>query len=270
MDPMSQPERPPLRRRVADRSAPPLEVVPVTLAEPALVEIVGFAGAEAVVIDAEHGAIGPETMRAMLAHARSAAVAALFRPRSFDAAACRQALDAGAAGILVSHVDTPEQAAAVVAACRYAPLGRREMSLGRAVEYRAQAIPEHVSEANERELLVVMIESVEGLGNADRIAAVPGIDVIHVGVADLSHAMGRTFQYAHPEVDAAVERIVEAARRCGLASGYPTADPARAAFWAGRGVRFFEADTPDYLLREVYAAQLSRLAEAFSALRAAK
>ena len=80
--------------------------------------------------------------------------------------------------------------------------------------------------------------------------------------------MGHTFQYAHPEVDAAVERIVEAARRCGVASGYPTADPARAAFWAGRGVRFFEADTPDYLLREVYAAQLGRLAEAFSALRA--
>ena len=82
--------------------------------------------------------------------------------------------------------------------------------------------------------------------------------------------MGHTFQYAHPEVDAAVERIVEAALRRRLASGYPTADPARAAFWAGRGVRFFEADTPDYLLREVYAAQLGRLAEAFSALDRAR
>src|SRR5213593_4894626 len=60
-----------LRQRVADQSTPPLFAVPVTLVDPAIVEIVGFAGAEAMIIDAEHGTIGPETMRLMLAHARS-------------------------------------------------------------------------------------------------------------------------------------------------------------------------------------------------------
>src|SRR6185436_3981809 len=114
-----------LRHRVADRSAVPLFAVPVTLVDPAIVEIVGFAGSEAVIIDAEHGTIGVETMRLMLAHARSTGIGAIYRPRRFDASLCRQALDMGAAGIHVPHIDTAEEARAVVHACRYPPFGRR-------------------------------------------------------------------------------------------------------------------------------------------------
>ena len=113
-----------LRQRVADNSKPPLVIVPITLADPAIVEIMGFAGAEAVLLDSEHGMMGPETLRSMLAHAMAANVPAVFRPRSFDAAACRQALDQGAAGVHVPHVDSGDQARAVVNACRYSPLAR--------------------------------------------------------------------------------------------------------------------------------------------------
>jgi 2-keto-3-deoxy-L-rhamnonate aldolase RhmA len=252
------------RQRVLDLSKPPLVILPVTLADPAVVEIAGFAGAEAVLLDAEHGMIGPETLRSMLAHARSAGVAAVFRPRSFDAAACRQALDAGAAGIHVSHVDNEEQAVAVVRACRYAPLGRREMSLGRAIAYDIRNLASYVSQANDSQLLVVMIESVEGLENAEKIAAVPGIDVIHIGTADLSHDMGLTGKYEHPGVRAAIERVLRAARKYSVAVGIPTADPKSAAYWAAKGIRYFEADAPDYLLRQVYADQLAALSAVFA------
>ncbi|MBM3802229.1 MAG: 4-hydroxy-2-oxovalerate aldolase [Acidimicrobiia bacterium] len=253
-----------LRQRVTDQSKAPLVIIPVTLADPAIVEIIGFAGAEAVLLDCEHGMIGPETARSMLAHAAAAGVPAVFRPRSFDAAACRQALDQGAAGVHVPHVDSADQARAVVNACRYSPVGRREMSLGRAVWYQAANISSYVAEANERLLLVVMIESVEGLASVEAIAAVPGIDVIHLGIADLSHAMGLTGQYDHPEVNAAVERVLEVAGSHGVAVGYPTQDPEKVAFWMSRGIRYFEADTPDYLLRETYAQSLSALREVFS------
>jgi 2-keto-3-deoxy-L-rhamnonate aldolase RhmA len=252
-----------LRQRVADPTRPPLVIVPVTLADPAVVEIAGFAGAEAVLLDAEHGMIGPETLRSMLAHARSAGVAAVYRPRSFDAAACRQALDAGAAGIHVSHVDSEDEAEAVVRACRYAPLGQREMSLGRAIDYDIRNLAPYVRQANDSQLLVVMIESPEGVANAEKIAAVPGIDVIHIGMADLSHAMGLTGDYHHPDVYAAIERVLRAARAHGVSVGIPTADPERAAYWAAKGVRYFEADAPDYTLRQVYASQLAALAGAF-------
>src|SRR5438128_82613 len=198
-----------LRRRVAERSTPPLFAVPVTLVDPAIVEIVGFAGAEAMIIDAEHGTIGPETMRLMLAHARSTGIAAIYRPRSFDASLCRQALDMGAAGIHVPHVDTAEQARAIVQACRYPPLGHRQLGLARAIEYDVSKLRPYVARANESQLLVIMIESAEGLAKVEEISAVRGIDVIHVGTGDLSHDMGLTGQPLHAEVDAAVERIIE-------------------------------------------------------------
>lgn len=250
-----------LRQRLADETAPPLVITPITLAEPALVEIAGFAGAEAVLIDCEHGMMGPETVRLMLAHASSAGIPAVFRPRSFDAAACRQALDQGAAGAHVSHVDSAAEAVAIVNACRYAPLGQREMSLGRAIAYDISNLAKYVAQANDSQLLVVMIESVKGLENVEEIAAVPGIDVLHMGIADLTHAMGLKLGEHNPPVDRAVERVLRAAKKNKVAVGYPTEDPDEVAAWAGKGVRYFEGDTPDYLLRSIYSQRFKVLHE---------
>jgi 4-hydroxy-2-oxoheptanedioate aldolase len=258
---------PNLRKRIHDRSTPPLVVVPVTLPEPAIVEIIGFAGAEAVLLEAEHGTLCAETMRSMLAHARSGGMVGVFRPRSFDAALCRQALDAGAAGIHVSHVDTEAEAHAVVEACRYPPLGRREMSLGRAIHYDAASISSYVSQANDCQLLVVMIESTEALNNADEIAAVEGIDVLHIGTADLAHSMGLPVYPQPREVREAVEHVLGVAERHQVAVGYPSGDPVDGAHWAARGVRYFEADAPDFLLRQVYSERLAALNAAFAEVR---
>jgi len=227
-----------------------------------VVEIVGFAGAGSVIIDGEHGMIGPETARSMLAHARSAGIPAVFRPLRFDPAVCRQLLDAGAAGIHVSHVDTEAEAAAVVKACRYPPLGRREMSLGRGIDYDFSSLHSYLAQANECQLLVVMVESLVGVSNVEKIAAVPGIDVIHVGLADLAHDMGLPGQYGHPKVCAAVDRVLQGAQAHRVAVGLPTADPRSVTEWAAKGIRYFEADAPDYLLRDIYAERLAALREA--------
>ena len=253
-----------LRQRVADHSQPPLVILPITLTDPALVEIAGFAGAEAVMLDSEHGMLGPEIIRSMMAHAEAAGVPAVFRPRSFDAASCRQALDQGASGVHVPHVATGAQAQVVVNACRYAPLGHREMSLGRAVRYDGANIPSYIAEANECQLLVVMIESVEGLKSVEQIASVPGIDVIHLGIADLSHSMGLSGKYQHADVNAAVEHVLKVARAHNVAVGYPTQDPEHVAYWTDRGMRFFEGDTPDFTLREIYTNGLQKLREVFA------
>lgn len=255
-----------LRNRIRDQSDPPLVIIPVTLADPAIVEIVGFAGAEVILIDAEHGMIGPETARSMLAHARSAGIPAVFRPLRFDAAVCRQLLDAGAAGIHVSHIDTEGEAAAVVRACRYPPLGRREMSLGRGIDYDFSSLHSYLARANDCQLLVVMIESLEGLANAEKIAAVPGIDVIHMGLADLAHDMGLSGQYDHPKVRAAVDCVLEATKPHNVAVGYPIADPRNISEWAAKGIRYFEGEAPDYLLRDTYAARLAAIREALGRL----
>lgn len=253
-----------LRKRVRDHSQPPVVIRPITLSDPAIVEIAGFAGAEAIMIDCEHGMMGVETVRSMLVHAEAAGIPAVFRPRSFDAAACRQALDQGAAGIHVPHVDTAEQVRVVVRACRYPDLGQREMSLGRAIDYNLVNFQRYISTANESQLLVVMIESVESLENVDEIAAVPGIDVLHMGIADLTCSMGLAYGQPHREVQEAVERVLKAAKRHSVEVGYPTETPDEVAHWLSRGVRYFEADTPDYLLRGVIAERVAALKEVFA------
>jgi 4-hydroxy-2-oxoheptanedioate aldolase len=252
-----------LRQRVRDKSKPPLVIQPITLADPALVEIAGFAGIEAVMIDCEHGMIGTETVRSMMAHAKAAGMAPVFRPRSFDPGACRQALDQGAAGIHVPHVDSAAEAQRVVDACRYAPLGKREMSLGRAINYDITNLTKHVADSNEQLLLVVMIESVEAVERVDEIAAVPGIDVLHMGTADLTHSMGLTVGHDYPEVAEAVGRVLAAAKRYDVAVGMPTEDAEEVADWTAKGVRYFEADTPDYLLRHIWADREATLKQIF-------
>lgn len=253
-----------LRQRLRDRSRPPLVIQPITLADAALVEIAGFANVEAVLLDCEHGMIGTETVRSMLTHARASGVAPVFRPRSFDAATCRQALDQGAAGIHVAHVDSADEARAVVDACRYAPLGKREMSLGRAIEYNIANLPAYVADSNSQLLVVVMIESIEALANIDEIAAVPGIDVLHIGTADLTHSMGLTFGKENPEVADAIRRVLTASKIHNVAVGIPAEDPEVVARRAAEGIRYFEADTPDYALRRMWAAREAKLRQIFN------
>jgi len=256
-----------LRKRIHDRSKPPLVIFPITLAHPALVEIAGYAGAEAVLLDCEHGMMSPETIRDMLSCASSSGTAAVFRPRSFDPVACRQALDSGAAGVHVSHVDTADEARAAVDACRYAPVGCREMSLGRAVHFKAENLKPYVAQANDDQLLTVMIESLAGVDNVEEIAAVPGLDVLHIGAADLSHAMGHVLEYDTAQFQDAVDRILAAAEANNIVVGFPTDSPELVAELATRGMRYFEADTPDWLLREVYADRIAALDGVFAALR---
>jgi 4-hydroxy-2-oxoheptanedioate aldolase len=253
-----------LRQRVADLSQPPLVIQPVTLADPALVEIAGFAGIEAVMLDCEHGMIGTETVRSMMAHAYAAGIAPVYRPRSFEPVTCRQALDQGAAGIHIQHIDTAEEAREVVAACRYAPLGCREMSLGRGLGYDISNMRQYVSQANDCLLVTVMIESVTSLENVHEIAAVEGVDVLHMGTADLTHSMGLTFGEDNPEIGEAIDRVLVAGKAHGVAVGIPTEDPAEVATWAAKGVRYFEADTPDYVLRSHWASREAELKKAFA------
>ncbi len=258
-----------LRQRIHDMSQPPLVIQPITLSDPALVEIAGFAGVEAVLLDCEHGMIGTESIRSMLAHARASGVAPVFRPRSFDAATCRQALDQGAAGIHVAHIDSAGQAEAVVEACRYAPLGKREMSLGRAIDYDISNLAAYVADSNDQLLLTVMIESLDALENIDAIAAVPGIDVLHVGMADLTHSMGLTFGEENPPVAEAIDRVLAAGKAHNVAVGMPTEDADEVAHWAAKGIRYFEADTPDYVLRRLWANRETELRDVFDAVRSA-
>jgi 4-hydroxy-2-oxoheptanedioate aldolase len=125
-------------------------------------------------------------------------------------------LDGGALGIVVPHVDTPEEAKAVVDALRFAPVGHRSVA-GGYPQYGFGTVPvvDAVREMNAATLLVVMIETPRAVENAVRIAAVPGIDVLLMGTNDLSLEMGIPGKLDDPKLVAALDTVLAACKKHG-------------------------------------------------------
>lgn len=163
---------------------------------PSLVEVVAGLGADAVFVDCEHGMAGPERVQEMCRAARAAGCASIVRPETRCDWLITRYLDAGADGVMVPHIDTAEDARALVAAVRYA----------------------RHSDAD-RKVVIAMVESRTALDNLDALLQVDGIDLFFVGPGDLSNTLGLPGQRFHPEVRArvfeAATRIRATGRRCG-------------------------------------------------------
>ena len=151
-----------------------------------LVDMCAVAGFDFVLIDCEHGPADLVPLRLHLAVTAASAVPTLVRVGSAEPALALRALDAGAAGIIAPHIDTPAQARALVDSVHYPPLGHRGFAAySRAGRY-GQGDPRAHQERLVAETLVIgMIESPEGVTNCGDIVATPGLDGIMIGTADL-------------------------------------------------------------------------------------
>ena len=147
-------------------------------------------------------------------------VTPIVRVSSHDAHDATRILDCGAQGVMVPHVSTVAEAQAVVEACLYAPAGHRSaFGSGPALGYAAIGQAEVCRILNQETLLMGMIETPQAVDNAAAMAAVPGIDVLHIGASDLSTEMGIPGQYKHDRMRAAFETVAKAARAHGKAMG---------------------------------------------------
>jgi 4-hydroxy-2-oxoheptanedioate aldolase len=135
-------------------------------------------------------------------------------------------LESGAQGIMVPRCETAEEAAEAVRWAKFAPLGERGIDGANAdAPYCFVPMAEYIKLANEHTLLVVQIESQTALAAADQIAAVPGVDVLMLGPADLSVLSGIPFQFTHPIILDAYRRLADAAKRAGKWWGTVSASP---------------------------------------------
>jgi 4-hydroxy-2-oxoheptanedioate aldolase len=175
---------------------------------PLTAEAVALAGPDYVVADQQHGALEPTTLMAMLQAIAGAGSAPLVRVAGNEPFAIGQALDLGAQGVIVPMVESGEEAARAVAACRYAPEGIRSFGALRAG-------------AGERPLCLVMIETRAGLENAAEIAATPGLDGIYIGPSDLALSLGLqpTLRLEHPPVLEALALVHAACADAGIVAG---------------------------------------------------
>lgn len=171
-------------------------------------------------IDMEHGTFDVDTAAQMCVAALPTRVTPIVRTPSHDPFHASRALDGGAMGIVVPHVNTAEQARAVVDACKFPPFGHRSLTApAPQLGFAPLSVAEAIETLNRNTLVVVMLETPEAVDNAEAMAAVEGVDALLIGTNDLTAEMGIPGQYAHEKVVAAYERMVAATRKHGKAAG---------------------------------------------------
>ncbi len=179
-----------------------------------IARVAAVAGAEFAVYDMEHTGWSIETIRMLIATTPRPALVPIVRIPACDYHFVARVLDAGAMGIMVPMVESEEQARSLVSSAKYPPVGRRGAAFTIAHDdYRNDPIPDVIQSANEEGLLIAQIETVKGLYNVEGIAAVPEIDVLWVGLFDLTSSMGIPGQLQHPDNLAAIERVLAACRK---------------------------------------------------------
>jgi 4-hydroxy-2-oxoheptanedioate aldolase len=150
-------------------------------------EVMARQGFDALVVDMQHGTTDMADVLPMLQAISQTDTVPVVRVPWNDPATIMKALDLGAYGILVPLINTAEDAAKAVAACRYPPAGMRSSGPVRAVHYGGA---DYVAKANDEIVVMGMVETTEGLANLDAICATPGLDAVYIGPADLSFALG--------------------------------------------------------------------------------
>jgi 2-keto-3-deoxy-L-rhamnonate aldolase RhmA len=177
-------------------------------------------GHDFIFIDGQHSLFTVETIGHIAQTALAIGIAPLVRVRSCDDPDTQVLLDNGVTGIVFPDVSTADEARRAVSRAKFPPIGRRSVGGGYPIfDYRPINPADAVPALNDNTLVVCMIETREGLENVDSIAAVEGVDVVHVGSTDLLTAMGKSGQYGSPEHLAALERVMAAAKKHGKVPG---------------------------------------------------
>jgi 2-keto-3-deoxy-L-rhamnonate aldolase RhmA len=182
--------------------------------------IAAACGFDAIFIDLEHSATSLETAATICVAALHAGITPIARVPSHNPFHAARILDAGAQGVMIPHVDTPEEAKAIVANLRYPPHGTRSAyGTGPSLGYRPIPQIEANTFLNQHELIAVLLETPLAIENADAIAAVPGIDMLHIGALDVSNLMGIPAAYRDPRMWDVFVRVAAACRKHGKAMG---------------------------------------------------
>lgn len=202
---------------------------------PTVVEVLGGAGLDFLVLDAEHSPFDRAAINLCLLAAGAVGVPVLVRVPDDNAAFILNVLDCGAAGVVVPHVVSVAQAERLARSMRYLPGGRGIAGTTRAGGYGAKPLPRHRADADAEVSLICQIEDREGAEQASAIAAVYGVDALFVGRADLTVSYGLT-DFDDPNV---AEITAEILGVSGAATGLYVAPAEDMVPWRDRGASFY-------------------------------
>lgn len=189
-------------------------------------ELAGEIGYDCLWIDMEHKPCTQMEVFHMIQGARAANLDCLVRVRKQGYLDYFRALEDGAAGIMVPHVKSAEEAREIVRNAKYPPLGKRGIDMASAdSRYMLDGGKENMEFANRETFVMIQIEDKEALDELDEIAAVEGIDAFFVGPGDLSASLGVYGVPNSPVMEEAIQRIADAAKKHGKWWGIPVGNP---------------------------------------------
>jgi 2-keto-3-deoxy-L-rhamnonate aldolase RhmA len=198
--------------------------------------VLAAAGAQLVIYDQEHTAWSAQSLRPLIAAAHAAAIVPVVRVPATEQYLIAAVLDAGAMGVMVPMVNSAEQAREIVAASKYAPLGRRGLGPMYPDELDGDLVTT-MERINREQLIIAMIETEAGIKQVNEIASVDGIDLLWIGHFDLTNSLGIPGQFGDPRYREAVDRIFAAALQHGKPVGIMASTEEEGRQLARRGFR---------------------------------
>jgi len=196
----------------------------ITLANPAIAEIMAQNGFDWLAVDLEHSIITIREVEELIRIIQLSNVTPLVRLTSNNTDQIKRVMDAGAHGIIVPMVNTPEEAEKSVQAVKYPPLGKRGVGLARAQGYGTK-FHEYLEWQKTKSIVIVQVEHIDAVNNLEEIFSVNGVDGFIIGPYDLSGSMGIPGQFEHPDFLDAMQRIKKVASEMSMVGGIHIIEP---------------------------------------------
>ena len=209
------------------------------LRSPAVATILGKAGLDWCYMDCEHGPFDLETLQDLCRASIAAGMAPIVRIADVQYNLVARSLDCGAMGVLLPRMESAEVLAKAASWAFFPPKGIRGYGFTQHnMDYEPVTIPQIIQHTNDNTMVVFQIETQAGLDARDELLAVPGIDAVMVGPADLSISLGIPGQFENPKLIDAIDKIIESCNKHGVAPGLHMRPLHLAKFWRDRGMRF--------------------------------
>ena len=219
-----------------DRGEAAVGTMMLVLSDPAAVQIAAAAGMDFIIFDLEHRPQDSQTLHHLCQVARLAGMAALVTPKDIEHHAITHALDLGANGVILPHVETIDEVKLGLSAVRYPPHGTRGAAgVAGHNMYVPHPIAEQIAAMNEQTLLLLKVESESAIDHLEELVAPEGVHGVMVGPLDLSVSMGLPGQASSPRVGKLIARVQAVCRQRGITYGAnaSTPDEVRAALDSG-------------------------------------
>ena len=208
------------------------------MTNPSIAQILHSVGFDFFMIDGEHSPFNPETVHGIVRAGRLLDMSPLVRVRALEYSLIAGYLDSGAMGLMLPRVEEPEHAETLVSYMKYPPVGVRGLSSDAShSEYQFGSLKEFIEIQNDETFTIVQIERKAAIDNLENILSVDGVDGALVGPEDLSLSYGVPGETSHPDVEKAIQKVVDVSNACGVVPGIHIGSVEALTGWHAKGMR---------------------------------